>query len=395
MTIQVQNSAFLNERALRYKSAMSTFPTARCLELLPFLCMCAKPDISKWDVIDFGSGDGFLADFFDGLAKSVLRVDSSPDMLPSNEKYNSFVCDMSQASRFIDSKADLITSIASFHHNHIPQFPKLTDSYTHQNTRHWTPEVHLDIEDSLELQSRILHDWCSMLKPGGMIVLIDVPGYPDTDLDRNSIENELHCTNTRFHSINMRAYYNSFIDKVSNWELDVDLEIYDTFFQESSEKFWSTNEYIKNTRRLFGYKRTMKDLLESYSIPTSVLKKSGPMIPTDFIDDIVSKFNFQGHFGYYPRETNVRRIFKAIGMEEIQTGIIPTPWKFRNKNEAAWFMHELFGIGNQWQIKSIPERELSNLIDWMAKYLGFYQDCYGQTMLFWQLGYFIARKPTS
>jgi hypothetical protein len=81
MVIQVSKSLFSKERVKRYEAAMNAFPTARYLELLPLLCLCAKPEIKNWNVIDMGSGTGYVADFFEGLARSVLRFDDSFEMV--------------------------------------------------------------------------------------------------------------------------------------------------------------------------------------------------------------------------------------------------------------------------------------------------------------------------
>ncbi len=81
-------------------------------------------------------------------------------------------------------------------------------------------------------------------------------------------------------------------------------------------------------------------------------------------------------------------------MEEIRTGTFPTPWFFENKQEAAWFIHKLFGLGNRWKQNLVSREELDEQINWLEKYLGFYQDGYNRTMLHWQLSYFIAREPS-
>lgn len=80
-------------------------------------------------------------------------------------------------------------------------------------------------------------------------------------------------------------------------------------------------------------------------------------------------------------------------MEQIQARTIPTPWAFESKETAAWFVHELLGLGGAWERDSIPQGELHSLIQLLERYLGFYTDDYGRTMLYWQLGYFVARKP--
>jgi len=134
-------------------------------------------------------------------------------------------------------------------------------------------------------------------------------------------------------------------------------------------------------------------LLTSYGIPSSVRKRSGPMVPTDFFDDVVDGFGSQRHFGYFPRESSIRIALKSEGMVDIQCGTLPTPWLFSSKESAVWFVHELFGIGNEWAQDGVPQSELKTLIEWLDKYLGFYEDRYGRTLLFWQLSYFFAQRP--
>ena len=60
---------------------------------------------------------------------------------------------------------------------------------------------------------------------------------------------------------------------------------------------------------------------------------------------------------------------------------------------AAWFVHELFGLGKAWSQDAVPKNELDTLADWLDQYLGFFEDSYGRTLLFWQLAYFVARRP--
>jgi SAM-dependent methyltransferase len=388
MAFQNNGNTFNADRAIRYKLAMNTCPVARYLEVLPLLCLCARPEVKNWDVVDLGSGTGYLASFFEGVASNVLRVDKSYEQLKDSGSRDIIVSDMRHSSQAIGNfKADLICCLASFHHIHVPEVPDTEKVFNNLFTRHWTPERHLDILASQDLQSYIIADWCESIKPGGWLILIDIPGYPDKAWD-------LFWPERKQHTVNTRAYHESFLEHLADWPLEVDLNVLSDFFsKEPLRTFWNTDKHLEAIRKLLKSKLSMKELIQSYGVPKAVLKQSGPMIPADFFDEVVDRLGAQRHYGYYPRETSFRSILEGNGMEEVQIGTFSAPWLFENKRTAAWFIHELLGLGQPWELDSIPQNELDALIQYLEKYLGFYQDDYGRTMLYWQLGYFTARKP--
>ena len=117
------------------------------------------------------------------------------------------------------------------------------------------------------------------------------------------------------------------------------------------------------------------------------------MVPADFFDDVLDAYGMQRHFGCFPRERAIKQALHAAHMEEMFVGALPTPWVFSGRDEAAWFVHELFGLGVAWSYDTPPKRELRDLRTWCDRYLGFYEDSHGRTFLYWQLGYFVGRKP--
>jgi len=383
-------TAFGKERARRYKSAMAACPTARYLEVLPLLCHCALPTLNQWDIIDMGSGTGFVADFFTDIARSVLRVDQSIEQLTESRSRNIVVEDMCSVSTALGrSKADLVVSLASFHHLHVPRTPELTNTFMGKDVRHWTPERYLDVAQSRSLQHDVLCDWSSLLRPGGWLCLIDIPGYPDPAWD-------LYWDNNKEHTINTDAYHNDSAARLQNWPLEIDFTTLSQMLSKGQFKnFWDTDQHLKIVRSMCGRKSNMSNLIHSYGIPNTALKQSGPMVPADFFDDVVDKLGVHNHFGYFPRESAIYESLHNIGMKDIHVGTVPTPWLFANTQIAAWFVHELLGLGETWDINSIPSEELHSLIQLLDKYLGFYKDEFGRVMLYWQLCYFIARKPSN
>lgn len=388
MPPRVLDNPFGKERARRYKIAMGTCPAARYLEVLPLFCMCARPEIQQWDVIDMGAGTGYLTSFFEGVARSVLMVDKSIDQLQASDKTNFLLADMSAVGQHIGpAQADLIICLASFHHIVTPESPSVDTVYSGDHVRYWTPERYLDVAACAEMQLGTLRDWCRILKPGGQLVLVDIAGYPDDAWDSFWPQRQPYTINTQ-------AYHQQHAAELKDWPLDVDGDILARFFARGLFKeLWETDQHLAELRGMLGRTLSVFDLIRTYHVPEEVLKSSGPMVPADFFDDIVDRFGGQPHFGYYARETSVSATLKSAGMEQIHTRTIPTPWAFDSKETAAWFVHELLGLGSAWERDAIPQAELNSLLQLLERYLGFYEDGYGRTMLYWQLGYFVARKP--
>ena len=389
MTLRVGYNPFDAERAQRYKQAMDTCPTARYLEVLPLFCLCAQPALHHATVADLGAGTGYLAHFFAPVAKRVLLVDKSAEQLRASESPHTVVSDMCSTSQHIPpSTVDLITCLASFHHVHMPAEPDRDTIFRGDMTRHWTPERHLDVAASQALHAQALRDWCHMLKPGGTLVLIDIPGYPDAAWDRAWPRRPPHAVDTR-------AYHARLAPFLADWPLQVDLAVFDQLFDHGAFRaFWQTDPHLAAVRRLLrSESSTMHDLIASYRLPNSALKSCGPMVPADFFDDVVDHYGLQPHYGYYPRETLVYQTLLSAGMTDVRTVTVPTPWVFDSATSAAWFVHELLGLGQQWHRDAIPADELRALLTMLEHYLGLHTDDYGRTLLYWQLAYFVGRKP--
>lgn len=389
MSFALTNNAFGEERARRYKAAMDLCPTARYLEVLPLFSLCATPAVEQWKVVDLGSGSGYLADFFEGIAREVVRVDKSVDQLRAGGHENVIVSDMCNVVRTVGrEQADLLTCLASFHHVHVPEIPN-SEQVLAGTARPWTPERHLDVAGSEALHASALREWCEVLKPGGWLILMDVPGYPDPAW-------EPFWPTRQPYDLNTRAYHDHILRRLADWPITIDLDVLARFMgQANLGTFWEHDPHLAHLRQVVDREWTLADLVRSYGLSPQIHKSSGPMVPADFFDDIVDVYGSQRHFGYFPRETSVAQVFAQAGMEHIFAATLPTPWVFPDKQTAAWFVHELFGLGLAWDRAAIPERELRSLLKAMERYLGFYEDAYGRTMMYWQLGYFVARKPAT
>lgn len=389
MAVQVQNNLFAQERARRYNGAMDLYPTARHLEILPLLCFFAREEVQDWHLVDLASGGGYLGHFFERVANKVTYVDQSPDMLRHIASGNVVIGDIRCASQVVgEQQADLVTCLAAFHHLHVPEVSQINGIYTHPGTRSWTPEQHLDIQRSQQLHDAVLADWQRLLKPGGWLVLIDVPGYPDAAWER-------FWPSQQPHTIDTRGYHEQFLARLAEWPLPADLRILERYFADGWQQLWQGDQQIQAMRQLLTppANRTMRDLVQSYQLPPALFKQHAPMAPTDFFDDVIDRLGKQRHFGYFPRETKIANTLQQIGMEQILTGTFPTPWVFDSKESAVWFVHELFGFGGAWPRQAIPPQEFEQIAELVDNYLGFHEDGFGRTLLFWQLSYFVARKP--
>jgi SAM-dependent methyltransferase len=386
MSVQATHNTFGEERARRYKAAMSRCPTARYLEILPMLCLAARPETRNATVVDLGSGTGYVADFFEGTARKVLRVDKSPDMLKASGSPNTIVSDMCGASRAVgENTADLLTCLASFHHAHVPEVPDVKRTFEHAGTRVWGPERHLDVDGSLQLHYDAFMDWRKILKTGGTLCLIDVPGYPDTAWAP-------FWKDRRRHTLSTREYHKHVLEKLGDWSLLVDANVFASLLKGVWAEFFQSDPHMQLVERLVRSAFSMKQLVESYGLPESALKDRGPMVPADFFDDVIDGYGAQRHFGFFPRETSISEALRRAKFTNVFACTLPTPWLFRDRREAAWFVHELFGLGSTWEFDTIPEGELKRLAEWLDHYLGFYKDRYGRMMLYWQLAYFVGKK---
>ncbi|MFA4985845.1 MAG: methyltransferase domain-containing protein [Candidatus Brocadiia bacterium] len=385
MTLQAQNNMFGEERARRYATAMQRCPTARYLEVLPLLCWLSDETLGEADLVDMGSGTGYLANFFEGAVRSVTRVDKSPQMLAQSGSSNTIVGDMATASQAVGCDcADVVTCLASFHHVHLPEVPRRGTTFAQSGIRSWGPERYLDIHRSLQLQYDAVRDWARVLRPGGKLCLIDVPGYPDQRWDR-------FWDGKRQGTLNTRAYYESTQESLSAWPLRISPKQLHRYLHGPWGHFASQDPHLQSV--LNSPPKNMASLLGSYSIPSDVMKMSGPMVPTDFFEMVVDGYGTPRHFGFFPRETSIADALCTAGMIDIRSATLPAPWLFPNKAEAAWFVHELFGLGASWDRPDSSPCDSERLINLLEEFLGFYDDPWGRTFLYWQLVYFYAVKP--
>ena len=116
------------------------------------------------------------------------------------------------------------------------------------------------------------------------------------------------------------------------------------------------------------------------------------MLTTDFFDRVVHENSITGHYGYFARESWMRRTLEEMGMEDVRAETLPTPWLFPSERSAAWFVHELFSLGEEWEAGALFWPGQESVERWLEDYLGFFRDGYGRLMLNWQLEYVVARK---
>ncbi len=386
-TIQARATAFGAERMQRYDNALKRQPTARYLEILPLLCLCARPEVRNWDVVDIGSGTGFLADFFEGVARSVTRVDKSFAFMDPGRRLNAVASDMHDVSKTLGGdRADVIVSVGAFHHNHEPEIPSRDRTFPIAAGRPDSPERYLDAAATLRRHRETLADWHRLLKPGGMMILADVPGRADPVWKRFQHPDGSDRVDTL-------GYYRAMLDRVSDWEVPFDIDVLAGFFRGTRRRFWERDSQLAALRHAGGRRHTMRSLLESYRTPEDAMRRQGPMVTTDFFDEVVHTHSLTGHYGFYPHESWMRHALDEIGMEGVYAETLSTPWLFPDRRSATWFVHELFSLGEEWERDSLLWPGQEAVERWLDDYLGFYRDDYGRLMLSWQLEYVVAIKP--
>jgi SAM-dependent methyltransferase len=75
------------------------------------------------------------------------------------------------------------------------------------------------------------------------------------------------------------------------------------------------------------------------------LRQDSKPEPARFFDEFVAHESISPHIAFFETESRLSSLLKRAGYTNIKTGIYFTPWYFQNPNEAAWFAHNLFGIG--------------------------------------------------
>lgn len=115
-----------------------------------------------------------------------------------------------------------------------------------------------------------------------------------------------------------------------------------------------------------------------------------------WFDEAVHKFGVAAHPRHYTDTAEVRQRLESLGAEILVDAVLPTPWLFETREDAVWFVNELFSLTPE----AVPFDERHDLAGRLAHtawlvdtYLGLESVAGGKTRLGWSLWGIVARKP--
>ena len=319
-----------NGCAMRHIAAMNSFPDARALEVHPLSLMIPQ---SRNILLDLFAGTGLVAKSLGRFFDHTVLVDSCAALPEPVGPSANRICGDAICHETLDSlsQADMAVCLASFHH-------VLAEGH---------PRAGRGLHGQLKLD--VLRAWRQKLRPGGRLIIADVPA-PGT------------C-----------------IASVTGSGLG-----------ESSGPLAETGHRMEEGADVFVPARqckTLGDYLAEVRIDTAGVGLKEPD-PASFFDHIVSHFSPQGHVADFNTPDEMVTLFCEAGYENVQAFVAPTPWLFRNRPDALWFVHELLSLGRPCTSPAkLTGKDRANLERGIADYLDLRQLPDESWALSWKLMY--------
>lgn len=305
------NTAF-TEKAARYAAAMSGFPRAREAEFAEIAALAGRRGGTALDL--FG-GTGILADRLAPSFRRIDIIDQTAALLPAPaSKIRVFEGDACSDAGLeqLPGGYEVAVCLAGFHH-------VIAEGVGSAAACDST-----GVED---LRLDALSRWRSLLRPGGRLILADVP----------------RATNSQ----------------------------YDT-----------TPEITTVTPKLA---QTLQLLAVEARASTFFAKTPEP---ADFFDAFVTSECPNGHTASFETADHISQMMRKTGYINVRTSVRITPWYFGNARNAFWFVHELFGIGPSAVSKpaALPDDRLALVRSGVSEFLGLRETKNG-CLLGWKLLY--------
>lgn len=301
-------------KAERYGKAMAHLSNARIGELLPMISMLPTAADSLLDIF---SGTGFVSDYFGEYFQDVTLMDQVKEVLPLPTLNRHIICGNALLDTDIERLSDsyrAAINLGALHH--------ILPENQEQSTR----------EDITSLRKNALRRWRKFLKPGGRLIIADVPSVGEIPVPVISLLQQTSEIPKRL----QQAVSGVLCDK-DNFEFD------------------------------------------GHSDPE----------PAKFFDEFVSSYCPYGHQAYFESSSGLVQIMRESGFHNIHATVVVTPWRFRTFGDAIWFFHELFAIGEDtYQTPAdLPDANVTLVESALKKYLGIYKSGRGQYTVGWKLLY--------
>jgi SAM-dependent methyltransferase len=284
----------LEERSRRYALAMRRSALARVLELLPMATASGSP---RGALLDLMSGSGFASDLLGERFTTREAADiCGASFAPENPVQAFFQCDAALLGRFAgENRFDRVVCLGGFHHllppGGIPDNQALLPDY----------------------RVSALVQWRQLLRPGGRLIIADVPALPAPAA--------LPCPAPD----HLQADYPALYRAISKLPLE----------------------------RLRSVPRWSPD-------------------PAQFLTEFVGHHSCTRHLAGFETAESIQSLLQAAGFRKTTVSQHTTPWVFPSRLEAAWFISNLFGIvgAGSAHPEKLPAAQFESIWTEVERYLG-------------------------
>ena len=328
-------------RARRYANALRGCPAARALDYVPYIAAMAHiKDIGALDVLDAFGGTGFLSEGLNFDPGRVVIADCTPEMMEGvthalGVRREAIADDFDNMANRYEGAFDVVLSHGGLHHA-----IALTD------------EGLVDAEESMRKQCRVIENLCRCLRPGGLMVLGDIPAPGSRNRRGEGLS--LNC-----------------LDRVDS---HIAAEPVRTELQGIAQRFLHGNLSVVNIDAAFRASDPRPD------IP----------VPAYFFDNFVAKRTHLGHKANYPDFDVLIAVAERNGMI-MEWGIdYRGPWLFSDRNTAGWYFREKFSIGTE-GARGAHAEENTQMMKELREYLGV-QEIAERCLVNWGVYYSCLRR---
>ena len=276
-------------------------------------------------MLDIFGGSGFGSDWLVPVFRRIDLIDETASLLPASSTkrrvYEGDAC-WESGLRQLPGVYDLAVCLAGFHH------------ILAEGAERDSPLAALDTEG---VRLGVLRRWRALLRPGGRLILADVPQTGEVTSSENGRGR----------------------DGVAD---------------------------LPKLKATLG--RAAEPTLE---IPAFSMAPE----PAEFLDEFVAPECPSGHTACFETANHVAQIMRKAGFKNVQTAVRMAPWRFPTLGDATWFLHELFGIGGESisEPLMLPCQKAGFVRDAIDRYLGSCETKAG-TLIGWRLLYAWGDRPT-
>jgi 2-polyprenyl-3-methyl-5-hydroxy-6-metoxy-1,4-benzoquinol methylase len=316
-------AAYFARRAPRYQNALKGCPSARVLDLVPYVAALSASGLEKRKslrVCDAFGGTGFLARSLHGNRFSFVVCDCCQEMLTGAlglPRVGAHVTpdDFSSAIRvFGGGFFDLVLCHGGLHHVVVLE------------------KASVDPAESERRQLNVVDRLAKLVRPGGVIIIADIPDKEPPELDGPLWDQEIEAT--------------FLCDCLGNEGLQL----------------------VAAATGLEAHAQTTLKSIQA-ALRSKLVKPFRSPVPRLFFDSFVAKETATGHTAAYVN-------FDQIHERLIQDGFLPLgrinyrgPWLFSSANEAGWFFKEKFSAGEP-SAKGADVNSEANMLDVLQRMLG-------------------------